>query len=72
MLPPAQRAALADESLLHRLADVPNALIVIRNDRAGKTMLAALAKLREAIRRDYETVASFGSYTVLRRKVSQP
>jgi hypothetical protein len=72
MLPAAQRAALADESLLHRLTDVPNALIVIRNDRAGKTMLAALAVLREAIRRDYETVARFGSYTVLRRKVSQP
>jgi len=75
MLPPAQRAELADESLLRRLAEVPDALIVIRNDRVGKSMLDALVKLRDAIRRDYETVARFGSYYVLRRKadpVAQP
>jgi hypothetical protein len=68
MLPPAQRAELADESLLQRLAEVPDALIVIRNDRMGMRILFTLVKLRDAIARDYETVAKFGSYYVLRRR----
>lgn len=68
MLPPAQRAALADGSLVERLAQMPAALVVIRKDKVSTRMLNALGELRDALSRDYETIAERGSYHVLRRR----
>jgi hypothetical protein len=68
MLPAAERAALADDAVVRRLADTPSALVVIRRDQVSTRMLNALAGLRDALKRDYETLADLGGYSVLRRR----
>ena len=70
MLPPAERASLADAVVLRRLEETPSALVVIRRDQVSTRMLHALAGLRDALNRDYVTIGEPGRYSVLRRRAA--
>ena len=72
MLPNTERARLVDGALGQRLAEAPDTLVVIRRDNVEPRMLTALVDLREAIERGYATVATFGAYSVLRRRELVP
>lgn len=68
MLPEAQRRELHAAPLGCRLAEKPDTLVVLRPDDAATRILRSVPGVRDTVTQDYETVATFGEYVVLRRK----
>lgn len=67
MLGPEQRAALDGPRMLERLQRTPDVFVVHQPDATARNMRRALPRIREYVEENFQVVARFGVYRVLRR-----